>query len=226
MLVLTALAAAAGGCHGQSEATVLRNGRIHVRPGTVLEGADVLIETDLIKAVGKDLKVPDGAAVVDLGGEDLYPGLIDPLNDGLLESGHAARGAFGPGDPTIDAFDAFIARHNEDLLAGGVLTVGLGAHPAGVKGGVISVLAVGAIAGEPSILARNQIVASEISAIETTFRQERQGGGGGRRGGFDFGGLNAGTPVPTTSILMREAAATAIDELVEGGKKYRDRRLM
>jgi hypothetical protein len=43
-----------------------------------------------------------------------------------------------------------------------------------------------------------------------------------RRGGFDLPGLMSGTAVPTTSILMREGAVKAIDELVEGGKKYRE----
>jgi Amidohydrolase family len=216
-----ALVLAASGL-AQGDVTLLRNARVHVRPGTVLDATDVLVEKDLIRAVGKDLKAPEGATVVDLGGEDLYPGMIDPLNDGLLEAGHSARGAFGTGDPTIDAFDAFLAPHNRELLAGGVLTVGLGPHPAGVKGGVVSVLAVGSAAGEPSILAKNQIVPAEISATETTFHRAERGGGGGRRGGFlDFGQLQ-GTPVPTTSILIREAAVKAVDELVEGGKKYRE----
>jgi Amidohydrolase family len=93
-----------------------------------------------------------------------------------------------------------------------------------VKGGVVSVLAVGPTAGEPAILAKNQIVPAEISAIETVFRQEGATGGGlrGGRGGGIFPGFNPGTPVPTTSVLMREGAAKAIDELVEGGKKYRE----
>ena len=104
-------------------------GRVHVRPGTVLEGADVLIEKDLIKAVGTDLKAPEGATVVDLGETTSTPGMIDPLNDGLLEAAHSGRGAFGAGDPTIDAFDVFLAPRNQELLPGGVLTVGLGPHP-------------------------------------------------------------------------------------------------
>jgi hypothetical protein len=214
----------AAGAPGQGEATVLRGGRIHVRPGNVLEGADVLIEKDVIKAVGRDLKVPEGAAVVELEGADLYPAFIDPLNDGLLEQGHAAKGAFGAGEPTLDAFDPFLRTYDRDLLASGVATVGLGALPQGVRGGVVSVIALGSRPGEPSVIARNQIVPCEISALERVARAEPGSGErGGRRGGFGgFGGGEAVAMVPTTSVLMREAAAKAIDELLEAAKRYRE----
>ena len=43
----------------------------------LLEGADVLIEGNLIKQIGNDISAPSGAKVIDAGGKTLMPGLID-----------------------------------------------------------------------------------------------------------------------------------------------------
>jgi hypothetical protein len=213
ILGLAALLGCAPTAAAQEGMALFRGGRVHVRPGTVLERADVLVERDVIKAVGPALEAPAGADVVDLGGEDLYPGFVDPLNDGLLDAAHVGPGSFQAGNETLDGFDAFQALHNGDLLRAGVLTVGLGTLPQGVRGGVVSVLAVEAAAGEPSVVARNQIVACEISAEERLprgrpvnvgrfFQQQRM--------------------VPATSVMMRQAAAKAVSEMLEGAKRYRE----
>jgi hypothetical protein len=218
LLVRAAFAAVfgLGGIFAQ-DSVLLQGARVHVRPGSVLEGADVLVEKGVVKAVGKDLKAAEGTPVVDLAGDDLYPGFVDPLNEGLLEPAHAGRGAFGGSDPTLDGFDAFLATSNAELLRGGVLTVGLGTLPAGIRGGVVSVLAVEPAAGEPSIIAKNQIVPCEISALE---RLPRAGAPPQPLGGGFFGA--AQNLVPTTSVLMRESAAKAVDELLEGARRYRE----
>ncbi len=41
------------------------------------EGMSVLVEGNLIKEIGKDIKAGDGATVIDGGGRTLMPGLID-----------------------------------------------------------------------------------------------------------------------------------------------------
>lgn len=208
------LLAAAAACPGQSDSTLWRGGRIHVRPGVVLEGADVLVQKDAIKSVGVGLTAPDGAAIVDLAGEDVYPGFIDPLNDGLLEPSYAGRGSFGGSDATLDAFDPFRAIHNRELLRSGVLTVGLGGVPSGIRGGVVSVIAVAETVGEPDVVAKNQFVPTEISALE------RIGRAGAPRGFDPFGA--APSLVPTTSVMMRDASAKAVDETLDGAKRYRE----
>jgi imidazolonepropionase-like amidohydrolase len=43
----------------------------------LLEGTDVLVEGKLIKKIGKSIKAPKGAAVIDAQGKTLIPGLID-----------------------------------------------------------------------------------------------------------------------------------------------------
>ncbi|CCH31242.1 amidohydrolase family protein [Actinosynnema sp. NPDC047251] len=56
---------------------LLRGGRV-VDPGTGLDGvADVLVRGSEVAAVGADLPVPDGAAVVDVTGLVVGPGFVD-----------------------------------------------------------------------------------------------------------------------------------------------------
>ena len=54
-----------------------------IRGGTVItadarQRADVYCEDGLIKAVGSDLEAPQGAVIVDAGGQYVMPGGIDP----------------------------------------------------------------------------------------------------------------------------------------------------
>jgi imidazolonepropionase-like amidohydrolase len=56
------------------------------RGGSPLSGAMVIVRGDRIEAVGRDLTVPAGAHVIDLGGATLLPGLID-LHTHLTSTG-------------------------------------------------------------------------------------------------------------------------------------------
>jgi len=80
-VVAAALALAAGpAAHGQGSATVYRHAAlVDVAAGVVRPGMSVLVEGERIKAVAPDaeLTTPRGAAVVDLSGKFLAPGLID-----------------------------------------------------------------------------------------------------------------------------------------------------
>src|SRR5919199_6609764 len=50
---------------------------IDVETGKVRDNVSLLIENEIIKKIGKNLKVPDGATVIDAKGKWLIPGLID-----------------------------------------------------------------------------------------------------------------------------------------------------
>ncbi|MBG9376264.1 amidohydrolase family protein [Panacibacter sp. DH6] len=50
---------------------------IDVEHATVLENVIILIDHDTIKAVGKNIPIPDSAQIIDLGGSTVLPGLID-----------------------------------------------------------------------------------------------------------------------------------------------------
>lgn len=65
---------------------VLIKGGVIVTPDTMLE-ADLLIEGEKIKAIGRDLAAPDGAEVVDARGLMVLPGVIDAHTHIKLDTG-------------------------------------------------------------------------------------------------------------------------------------------
>ena len=191
---------------GAQDAPVfLRNGRVHVRPGSVVESASVLIEGGKIKAVGRELTAPDGAVIVDAEGLDVYPSFIDPLNDALLEIYPAVRGALGGGDRALDLFDRFADDRRAELRRAGVLVVGLGVAANGGRSGVAAVVGVEPAAdGGPVVFAADRFVQVDVA--------QRQRGGGGFGGG---GATIAGLP-------SREAAVRGLEDALDGAKKYRE----
>src|SRR5438270_6554301 len=68
-------------------AVVVRAARlIDGRGGAPLDSAMVIVRGERIEAVGRDLPVPPGARVIDLGNATLLPGLID-LHTHLTSTG-------------------------------------------------------------------------------------------------------------------------------------------
>ncbi len=57
--------------------TLFKAARIIVAPGQEIEGGGILVTDGKIVAIGRDLPVPEGAAVVDLGRGVVFPGLVD-----------------------------------------------------------------------------------------------------------------------------------------------------
>jgi Tol biopolymer transport system component/imidazolonepropionase-like amidohydrolase len=56
----------------------LTNARLITMNGNeVIENGTVIIEGNLIKAIGKDIKVPDGAKVINCSGKTIMPGFVD-----------------------------------------------------------------------------------------------------------------------------------------------------
>ena len=86
----------------------------------MLKNASVLIGRGKIIEVGRDLKAPAGAEVIDLAGKHITPGIIDchshmATDGGINESGQAITAEVRIGD-FIDCDDISIYRQ----LAGGV----------------------------------------------------------------------------------------------------------
>jgi imidazolonepropionase-like amidohydrolase len=81
-LVLLAVSAVAAA----DDSLVLRGGRVVTVSGPAIENGTVLVKGGKIVAVGRDVAVPPGAAVIDTSGKVVYPGLIDGLTTlGLAE---------------------------------------------------------------------------------------------------------------------------------------------
>lgn len=61
-----------------AQVTVVRAGRlVDTDSGTILSNQTIVISGNKIRAVGPNLKVPDGAKVIDLSDKTVLPGLID-----------------------------------------------------------------------------------------------------------------------------------------------------
>ncbi len=70
------------GPHDRAEVLVaFTHATVHISPGETLTDATVLIKGDRIQEVGKRVRIPVGAAVYDLTGLHLWPGLVEPFSD-------------------------------------------------------------------------------------------------------------------------------------------------
>jgi len=104
----------------QPAAVVIRNATIWTcGPDGRLEQADMLVEKGTITAVGRSIKAPSGAVVIDGTGKHITPGLIDAHShmaaDAINEAGQAISAEVRIGD-VINADDISIYR----ALAGGL----------------------------------------------------------------------------------------------------------
>jgi imidazolonepropionase-like amidohydrolase len=90
-LAAAAIFALAAGCGGASAAESARDLALvnatvlTVGPQGTLENASVLVHDGRIAAVGRDLKVPSGAATIDLRGRFVMPGIIDAHSHTAIE---------------------------------------------------------------------------------------------------------------------------------------------
>ncbi len=132
-------------------------GTVHTQTemGTVA-GGTVLVEDGEITAVGEGLEIPDGATIVEAGGEVVTPGLIDAHSHaGVSEWGEPEDADFNelsdPVTPHVNVLDGFHPGDEEldHALAGGVTSVSARMGSGNVIGGIIcSVKTHGKIADE------------------------------------------------------------------------------
>src|SRR5215210_6315495 len=76
-------AAAASG--GATQDTLIRNATVLTASHGTLEGTDVLIRGGKIASVGKNLKAPEGARVIDATGKFVSPGIIDAHSHAMMD---------------------------------------------------------------------------------------------------------------------------------------------
>lgn len=90
----------------------LMGGRVVIKPGQVLERANIIIKDGFIQSVGRDVTAPADARVWDMQGMTIYAGLIDPYL--TLPPRGAPRPVVTPAEPPTASQD------RENLTAGGV----------------------------------------------------------------------------------------------------------
>ncbi|MFH1965767.1 MAG: hypothetical protein ABIJ42_09550, partial [Acidobacteriota bacterium] len=74
-----------------SGTVVIANGHIVTVSGQDIDGGSILIEGGIIREVGKDVKVPEGAEVIDATGKWVLPGLIQSATDLGTGEGYTDR---------------------------------------------------------------------------------------------------------------------------------------
>jgi imidazolonepropionase-like amidohydrolase len=125
----------------KAETTLFQNATVWTNEADgILQQADVLIQDGKIAAVGKGLKAPKGATIVDANGKHITPGIIDEhshiaVSRGVNEGTQASSAEVRIGD-VVDAEDINIYRQ----LAGGVTTSQLlhgSANPIGGQSAII-----------------------------------------------------------------------------------------
>jgi hypothetical protein len=87
----------------QPKIVALRGAKVYPGAGPPVEHATILVENGKISAFGKDIAVPPEAAVIDVTGKVIVPGLVDPASRMFLEPGD--RGPGSPEQNVIDALD-------------------------------------------------------------------------------------------------------------------------
>jgi imidazolonepropionase-like amidohydrolase len=92
-------------------AYLLRGGTVHTISGPVIENGSILIRDGKIVGVGKDLPAPEGATVVDISGQQVYPGMIDSgsmlgLGDAASEDAAKDASELGGTNPQLRALSA------------------------------------------------------------------------------------------------------------------------
>ncbi|HAQ40077.1 MAG TPA: amidohydrolase [Clostridiales bacterium] len=122
---------------------VIKNGFIKTMAGDDIANGQVIIEEGKIKAVGKDLEIPEDAEVIDAEGCLVTPGLIDcHCHIGMWEEGIGFEGEDGNEDtepitPQLRAIDAINPMDQSfvDAIEGGVTSAVTGPGSANVIGG-------------------------------------------------------------------------------------------
>jgi imidazolonepropionase-like amidohydrolase len=87
---------------------LLRGGTIHTISGPVIQNGSILIRDGKIVGVGRDLPAPEGVQVIDISGQQVYPGMIDSGSmAGLEDSGSTGDATeLGAANPQLKALTA------------------------------------------------------------------------------------------------------------------------
>jgi len=146
--VALAAGALAAPAPAAAQTIAITGGTVYPVSGPKLEGATVLIRDGKIVAVGRDVRVPDGARRIDAAGKVVTPGLVDASTTlGLVEVGAVGETrdfSVREDDPVTAAFDVVDGINPASTLI-----------PINRLGGVTTVLAAprgGLIAGQGAVI--------------------------------------------------------------------------
>jgi imidazolonepropionase-like amidohydrolase len=89
-----------------SNSFFLKGGAVHTLAGPVIENGSVLVRDGKIIGVGKSLTAPEGVPVIDITGQQVYPGMIDSASTLGLTTDASELGSINPQLRALTAIDA------------------------------------------------------------------------------------------------------------------------
>ncbi len=117
ILCLTLIFATASGHdytpgESQKNPILLKGGNIYTVSGEMMEQSDILFENGLISAIGTNLSLPENTEVIDVTGQNVYPGMIaSNTSIGLIEIGAVTvtddRNELGQNNPDVQSHIAY-----------------------------------------------------------------------------------------------------------------------
>lgn len=127
---------------------LIKNGHVKTMAGADIIGGDVLIEDGKIKKVGKSIKAPKGATVIEAEGRLVTPGFVEAHchigldNEGMGWEGHDYNEMIEPCTPHLRAIDSInpIDEAFMNAVKGGVTTAVTGPGSANVVGGTFAAI--------------------------------------------------------------------------------------
>ncbi len=162
LIIACFMIAGIGRLAAQEQAFVIRNARVHTLSAAgTLERASVAIAGGRIVGVGPSVKVPPGARIIDAGGLEVYPGMINAWsNIGLTEIGAV--------DVTNDSREQ--GDYKPQLLAFSAVNPASEHIPVARTNGITSSLSApsgGVIAGQAVLLHLDGWTADEMAVLKS-----------------------------------------------------------
>lgn len=121
----------------------ITNGKIYTVSNEIINNGTILIDNGKISQIGQDIKIPEGAQVIDAGGKNIMPGFIDAhchvgiCEDGLGMEGNDGNEVTDPITPHLRAIDGInpIDKSFEEAYKSGITCLATGPGSANIIGG-------------------------------------------------------------------------------------------
>ncbi len=187
----------AGSPASHAQTYAITGGKVFPISGPPIDGATVVIEKGNITAVGKGVKIPAGAKVIDARGLEVYPGMFNAITEmGISEIGEGAPGSvdtseLGDYNPQLVTASAVnpASAHIDVTRADGITHVISAMGVGGGRGGG------SVIPGQASLFNLAGWTMDEMQirrSAAMTVNWPVLPAGGGRGGGGGFGAAGAG----------------------------------